>query len=133
MKPFPYDEFKPVFMEELKDLFVRFIEWNRDKKPYAFVLAAGLCTVCNEAGALSDVEFYALWAGGNTVVDFDAKGECSAAELMSNLKALIARREEEGIAFEEQSEKLRREIFKSDKYPIAMEEAALYARLLYGC
>ena len=39
MKPFPYDEFYPVFMEELKSIFSRFIERNRDKKPYIWLLA----------------------------------------------------------------------------------------------
>ena len=39
MKSFPYDEFYPVFMEELKSIFSRFIERNRDKKPYIWLLA----------------------------------------------------------------------------------------------
>ena len=38
MKPFPYDEFYPVFMEEIKSIFSRFVERNRDKKPYIFAL-----------------------------------------------------------------------------------------------
>ena len=64
MRPFPYDIFKPTLIEELKDVFARFIEQDRDKRPYAFVLAA-------ESGA-GPVEFFALWAGGNTIADFES-------------------------------------------------------------
>ena len=64
MKPFPYDIFKPTLIEELKDVFARFIEQDRDKRPYAFVLAA--------ASGAGPVEFFALWAGGNTIADFES-------------------------------------------------------------
>ena len=40
MKPFPYDKFYPIFMKELKSVFFHFIEQNKGKKPYIFVLKA---------------------------------------------------------------------------------------------
>ena len=71
MKQFPYDKFKSIFMLEIKALFFHFIEQNRDKKPYAFVLVPRKCAVANDAGIFSDFEFYSLAANGNTIVDFE--------------------------------------------------------------
>ena len=67
MKPFPYDEFYPVFMEELKTIFSQFIEQNRDKKPYIFALTV------REWMSFNYFECYHLDANGNTAVDFESQ------------------------------------------------------------
>ena len=87
MKPFPYDEFYPVFMEELKSIFSRFIEQNRDKKPYIFALTV------REWMSFNYFECYHLDANGNTVVDFEFTGRASAAKLNSDLRDMIAKME----------------------------------------
>ena len=87
MKPFPYDEFYPVFMEELKSVFFRFIEQSKGKKPYIFVLKAPDYIVINHPKS------YCLGANGNTVVDFESTGKESAAELKSDFKNMIAKME----------------------------------------
>jgi hypothetical protein len=68
MKPFPYDEFYPIFMEEVKYLFYRFINFNKDKKPYIFVICAP------DYIAINHPKSYCLWANGNTIVDFELTG-----------------------------------------------------------
>ena len=66
MNPFPYDALHPVFMEEFKALFTRFIEQNRDKKPYIFTLRAPEYIAINHSNS------YCLAANGNTIVDFES-------------------------------------------------------------
>ena len=118
MKPFPYDEFYPVFMEELKSIFSRFIEQNRDKKPYIFALTV------REWMSSNYFECYHLDANGNTVVDFEFTGRASAAKLNSDLRDMIAKMET-NEAFQEDIEGLRK-IVESDTfdydYKYSMEE-----------
>ena len=66
MNPFPYDELRPVFMEELKALFSRFIEQNKEKKPYIFALRAPDYIAINHPNS------YCLGANGNTIMDFES-------------------------------------------------------------
>jgi hypothetical protein len=63
MKPFLFDEFYLVFLEEVKSLFSRFISFNKDKKPYIFVVCAPDYIAYNNP--ISNC----LWANGNTIVD----------------------------------------------------------------
>jgi hypothetical protein len=63
MKQFPYDKFCPVFLEEVKSIFSRFISLNKDKKPYIFVVCAPDYIAYNNP--ISNC----LWANGNTIVD----------------------------------------------------------------
>ena len=87
MKPFPYDKFYPIFMKELKSVFFHFIEQNKGKKPYIFVLKAP------DYIAVNHPKSYCLGANGNTVVDFESTGRESAAELKSDLRNMIAEME----------------------------------------
>jgi len=93
MKPFPYDEFYPTFMEELKSLFSRFIKHNKDKKPYFFALKASACVTLDSPTC--------LYANGNTMVDFETRGRASAVELHSGMKSMIAKMEADGESEEE--------------------------------
>ena len=102
MKPFPYDEFYPVFMEELKSIFSRFIEQNRDKKPYIFAL------IVREWMSSNYFECYHLDANGNTAVDFESQGMGSLAELNSRLKEWVAKREADGIPLDKETKRLRK-------------------------
>ena len=102
MKPFPYDEFYPVFMEELKSIFSRFIEQNRDKKPYIFALTV------REWMSFNYFECYHLDANGNTVVDFESQGMGSLAELDSRLGEWVAKREADGIPLDKETKRLRK-------------------------
>ena len=102
MKPFPYDEFYPVFMEELKSIFSRFIEQNRDKKPYIFALTV------REWMSFNYFECYHLDANGNTAVDFESQGMGSLAELNSRLKEWVAKREADGIPLDKETKRLRK-------------------------
>jgi hypothetical protein len=68
MKPFPYDEFYPVFMEEVKSIFSRFISLNKDKKPYIFVIAVPDYV----ANSYSKPFSCCLSARGNTIADFES-------------------------------------------------------------
>jgi hypothetical protein len=79
MKPFPYDEFYSVFMEEVKNIFSRFISLNKDKKPYIFVVSAP------DYIAYNDPNSYCLWANGNTIVDFESAGYSYANPKFWNL------------------------------------------------
>ena len=118
MKPFPYDEFYPVFMEELKSIFSRFIEQNRDKKPYIFALTVREWMTSNY------FECYHLDANGNTVVDFESTGRASAVKLNSDLRDMIAKMET-NEEFQDDIEGLRK-IVESDTfdydYKYSMEE-----------
>jgi hypothetical protein len=58
-----FDEFYPVFVEEVKSLFSRFISLNKDKKPYIFVVCMPDYITYN-----TPISNY-LWANGNTIVD----------------------------------------------------------------
>jgi hypothetical protein len=71
MKPFPYNEFYLVFMEELKSIFSRFISHSKDKKPYIFVVAALDYIAVSES---KQPESCCLWARGNTIADFESTG-----------------------------------------------------------
>ena len=102
MKPFPYDEFYPVFMEELKSIFSRFIEQNRDKKPYIFALTV------REWMSFNYFECYHLDANGNTAVDFESQGMGSLAELDSRLGEWVAKREADGIPLDKETKRLRK-------------------------
>ena len=102
MKPFPYDEFYPVFMEELKTLFSRFIEQSRDKKPYIFALTV------REWMSFNYFECYHLDANGNTVVDFESLGMGSLAELDSRLGEWVAKRDADGIPLDKETKRLRK-------------------------
>ena len=102
MKPFPYDEFYPVFMEELKSIFSRFIEQNRDKKPYIFALTV------REWMSFNYFECYHLDANGNTVVDFESLGMGSLAELDSRLGEWVAKRDADGIPLDKETKRLRK-------------------------
>ena len=102
MKPFPYDEFYPVFMEELKTIFSRFIEQNRDKKPYIFALTV------REWMSFNYFECYHLDANGNTAVDFESQGMGSLAELDSRLGEWVAKREADGIPLDKETKRLRK-------------------------
>jgi hypothetical protein len=102
MKPFPYDEFYPVFMEELKTIFSRFVEQNRDKKPYIFALTV------REWMSFNYFECYHLDANGNTAVDFESQGMGSLAELDSRLKEWVAKREADGIPLDKETKRLRK-------------------------
>ena len=102
MKPFPYDEFYPVFMEELKSIFSRFIEQNRDKKPYIFALTV------REWMSFNYFECYHLDANGNTAVDFESLGMGSLAELDSRLGEWVAKREADGIPLDKETKRLRK-------------------------
>ena len=102
MKPFPYDEFYPVFMEELKSIFSRFVEQNRDKKPYIFALTV------REWMSSNYFECYHLDANGNTAVDFESQGMESLAELDSRLGEWVAKREADGIPLDKETKRLRK-------------------------
>lgn len=102
MKPFPYDEFYPVFMEELKSIFSQFIEQNRDKKPYIFALTV------REWMSFNYFECYHLDANGNTAVDFESLGMGSLAELDSRLGEWVAKREADGIPLDKETKRLRK-------------------------
>jgi len=102
MKPFPYDEFYPVFMEELKSIFSRFIEQNRDKKPYIFALTV------REWMSFNYFECYHLDADGNTVVAFESLGMGSLAELDFHLREWVTKREEDGIPLGKETKRLRK-------------------------
>ena len=102
MKPFPYDEFYPVFMEELKTIFSQFIEQNRDKKPYIFALTV------REWMSFNYFECYHLDANGNTAVDFESQGMGSLAELDSRLGEWVAKREADGIPLDKETKRLRK-------------------------
>ena len=102
MKPFPYDEFYPVFMEELKSIFSRFIEQNKDKKPYIFALTV------REWMSFNYFECYHLDANGNTAVDFESQGMGSLAELDSRLGEWVAKREADGIPLDKETKRLRK-------------------------
>ena len=102
MKPFPYDEFYPVFMEELKSIFSRFIEQNRDKKPYIFAL------IVREWMSSNYFECYHLDANGNTAVDFESQGMGSLAELNSRLGEWVAKRKADGIPLDKETKRLRK-------------------------
>lgn len=93
MKSFPYDKLYPVLMEELKALFSRFIEQNKDKKPYFFALKARDCIAADTLTC--------LYAIGNTMVDFETRGRASAVELHSGMKSMIAKMEADGESEEE--------------------------------
>ena len=117
-KPFPYDEFCPVFMEELKSLFSRFIDQKRDERPYAFALVPMKYYKPSDYPYFhfpyqSDLFF--LRASGNTVAAFDSRGVGTAAEFRARAKELVARREAEGIPLEKESKKLCREVFGDDR------------------
>ena len=102
MKPFPYDEFYPVFMEEIKSIFSRFVEQNRDKKPYIFALTV------REWMSFNYFECYHLDANGNTVVDFESLGMGSLAELDSRLGEWVAKRDADGIPLDKETKRLRK-------------------------
>jgi|GEM_PF-3269390 len=102
MKPFPYDEFYPVFMEEIKSIFSRFVERNRDKKPYIFALTV------REWMSSNYFECYHLDANGNTAVDFESQGMGSLAELDSRLGEWVAKREADGIPLDKETKRLRK-------------------------
>jgi hypothetical protein len=68
MKPFPFDEFYLVFLEEVKSLFSRFISLNKNKKPYIFTVCAPDYIAINHPNS------YCLQANGNTIVDFELTG-----------------------------------------------------------
>ena len=102
MKPFPYDEFYPVFMEEIKSIFSRFVERNRDKKPYIFALTV------REWMSSNYFECYHLDANGNTAVDFESQGMGSLAELNSRLGEWVAKREADGIPLDKETKRLRK-------------------------
>ena len=102
MKPFPYDEFYPVFMEEIKSIFSRFVEQNRDKKPYIFALTV------REWMSSNYFECYHLDADGNTAVDFESQGMGSLAELDSRLGEWVAKREADGIPLDKETKRLRK-------------------------
>ena len=102
MKPFPYDEFYPVFMEELKTIFSRFVEQNRDKKPYIFALTV------REWMSFNYFECYHLDANGNTAVDFESLGMGSLAELDSRLGEWVAKRDADGIPLDKETKRLRK-------------------------
>ena len=93
MKPFPYDEFYPTFMEELKSLFSRFIKHNKDKKPYFFALKASACVTLDSPTC--------LYANGNTMVDFESAGRASAAKYNSDLVKTIVKMESDGESEDE--------------------------------
>ena len=102
MKPFPYDEFYPVFMEEIKSIFSRFVERNRDKKPYIFALTV------REWMSSNYFECYHLDANGNTAVDFESQGMGSLAELDFRLGEWDAKREADGIPLDKETKRLRK-------------------------
>jgi hypothetical protein len=72
MKPFPYNEFYLVFMEELKSIFSRFISHSKDKKPYIFVITAPDDYIA--VSKSKDPESCCLRAAGNTIADFESTG-----------------------------------------------------------
>jgi hypothetical protein len=75
MKQFPYGEFYPVFVEEVKSLFSRFTSINKDKKPYIFTVCAPDYITYNQPNS------YCLWANGNTIVEFESPKNTLLAEL----------------------------------------------------
>ena len=89
-------------MEEFKSIFSRFIERNRDKKPYIFAL------IVREWMSSNYFECYHLDANGNTAVDFESQGMGSLAELNSRLKEWVAKREADGIPLDKETKRLRK-------------------------
>jgi hypothetical protein len=80
MKPFPYDEFYPIFMEEVKSLFSRFISHNKDKKPYIFTVCAPDHIADNQPNS------YCLWANGNIIVNFESPKNILLAQISPELR-----------------------------------------------
>jgi hypothetical protein len=90
MEQFPYDEFYPVFVEEVKSLFSRFISLNKDKKPYIF-------TVCvPDYIAYNQPNSYCLWANGNTIVDFESPENTFREKMPPEFRNKIAKLKSRG-------------------------------------
>ena len=88
-----------------QSIFSRFIEQNRDKKPYIFAL------IVREWMSFNYFECYHLDANGNTAVDFESQGMGSLAELNSRLGEWVAKREADRIPLDKETKRLR----KSDR------------------
>ena len=68
MTPFPFDDFRKIFISEVKDTFMQFMEANKKRKPYIFSISVP------DYIALNHPQSYCISFNGNTIEELQSNG-----------------------------------------------------------
>ena len=68
MSVFPFDKFQTVFIDEVKKNFIQFVNENKEKRPYIFVISVP------DYIAINHPHSYCITFNGNTIEEFEENG-----------------------------------------------------------